>query len=192
MRRTVLLSLIGIVSLGTSLLTGQSRPKPPGTPPAPQHHVYGSLFSIVSNIESEADAAEARGDHSRALALRKHFQSAIGLSDKDAATLKSHAVQANQQVRFQDKKAHDLIDKIRSQTPGGKLQIGQKPPAPPQELSDMQTQRNQMINDHVAALQQSVGPDTFQKIDDFARARFEQAKPVLGPKPPGTPHFPKP
>ena len=165
--------------------------RPPLQPPAPTpKQVYGHFFNLVAAVERDADDADKKGDKAKAKTLHTHFQKKLGLTDQDAATLKSHASAADDAVRKQDAKAHDVIDRIRKKTPGGKLAPGEKPPAVPQELLNLQTGRDRMITDHIAGLQHDLGGDAFTRIDTFAKTLYPQTKHIAPRKPIAPPRFP--
>ena len=184
------MALYAVPLLLFASVAAQSQTRPQRTPAPALKNIYGHFFTLVATIERDADDADKKGDKTKSEKLHKHFQQKLGLTDKDAASLKAHAKAADNAVRQQDAKAHDIIDKIRKKTPGGRLAPGEKPPAVPQELVDLQAGRDRMITDQIDGLHRDLGVDAFNKVDTLAKAQFAQAKPAASRKTLAPPRFP--
>jgi hypothetical protein len=139
------------------------------TPP-PQHLVYRALFRHVAHLDEAAakeDAAGRNGD-----SLRSYYKHSAALSDRDEASLKRIATECNNVVRALDQKSQQIILRVRSSYPNGRLMSRSALPALPQELKDLQVQRDGLIKGHIDRLKQALGDEASLKFDEFVQDKF--------------------
>jgi hypothetical protein len=135
--------------------------------PIPEHVVYWQLFHEVVSLNRKADELEKRGEDGSK--YRLHYKQSATLSDEQTERLNEIANDCFAQVMEQDHKAHEIIDAARAQFPNGKLEAGQTPPAPPEELMEMQKERNAIILKARDRLGEALGNSEFDRFNVFVK-----------------------
>jgi hypothetical protein len=97
------------------------------------------------------------------------FSHTIGLTETEDAELLEEAQAWKADVAPVDKAAFSMIASIRAKTPGGRLALGQVPPAPPAELVAMQAQRDALTLKHVKHLHAMFGDQRFALFNSTIR-----------------------
>lgn len=151
---------------------------PPATPsahsaaaqPVPQHVIYGQLFRHVLFLEKQADLADQRGLNGND--LRNFYQEHGRLSTAEAAALKQIARNAIDQTNAIDERIQAVILTAHAQYPGGRLPPNTLPPPPPQELYDLQNQKDNVMLTHTASLRAAMGEERFQAFDAYIQRDF--------------------
>lgn len=109
---------------------------PVHTGPMPDQRFYSLIFRHVLYLQANGGSA---GSMSPSIA--RFYTDRIGATSTENATLLAEARAWKAEVDPLDAQAHAIVVAIRAKTPGGHLAPGQQPPAAPQQLYDLQTQR---------------------------------------------------
>ena len=131
----------------------------------PDYATYRQLFHHHVALKKKADELEQQGKNAKA--LRSFYKEAAGLTDEEARIFDSVASDCERDVAQQDAKAQAIIDAVRARYPNGKVPKGEKAPEAPQELKDMQDQRNNIILRARDRLRASLGEQEFKRFSDF-------------------------
>jgi hypothetical protein len=158
------------MSMGRAVANSQNQPK--GRQPAqslnqaiPIQVLYWQMFNHIALLNQKADEVEAKGGDGSA--YRSRYKTFARLNGAEAQLLNAVALETYQKVKALDARAKQIVDAIRAQTPDGKLQPGQLPPAPPAELKEMQKERDEMVMAAYARLRDGFGPTEFPKFEKF-------------------------
>jgi hypothetical protein len=89
----------------------------------------------------------------------------VGATQDENLTIIAIAKAWKNEIDPIDTQAHEIIQVIRAQTPGGRLAPGQVPPAVPQSLLDLQAKRDAITLNYVAKLHQSLGDERFASFN---------------------------
>ena len=111
--------------------------------PAPEHVIYSQLFHHVVATKQIADEEEKKGKDVKH--LRSLFQEEADLSEYQARVLDNVASDCVKEANKLDAKAQAIIDKYRAKYLKGKIPKGETLPPPPNELKEMQEERNKLI-----------------------------------------------
>lgn len=178
-RPLVFISLALSVALVISLVVGWASTRGPkaaakvqnkpvnASPDVPEHVIYGFMFQHVGWLNQKAEELEKQGQD--ASAFRLHYKHSALLSDKEAQVLDQVALDTNQKVKILDDEAKKIIQEIRDQTPGGKLQPGQNVPEVPARLTSMQQQRDEVIRAGIAKLKDGFEESRFLQFQGFVK-----------------------
>jgi hypothetical protein len=178
-RPIVFISLALSVALVVSLVVGWAsthRPKPSAKVQAnpvnvsqevPEHVMYGFMFQHVGWLNQKAEELEKQGQD--ASPYRSHYKQSALLNDKEAQVLDQVALDTNRKVKILDDEAKKIIQEIRAQTPGGKLQPGQSIPQVPARLTSMQQQRDEVIRAGIAKLKDGFEESRFLQFQGFVK-----------------------
>ena len=143
----------------TGLLLAQNGNTPPGQ--VPDSTLYIAVFQRIQGTQNFAAQLAGKGKNSKA--LRDSETNAIGLTEAEYAAIEPIALDclAKQTAYFQARGA--LLTQIRNQSPQ---------PA----TAAQQAQMNKLISDnaaqigsHIAQLQNTLGQQSFAKLDQWAR-----------------------
>lgn len=130
--------------------------------------VYSSFFYLVVDLEKKASELESEG--AKGDSLRSYVQTQANLNDDEARKLKAVAAACVEQIARQDAKALEVIQRLQSQFPGGRIPKGVKLPPPPPELRILQLERDQIILAAKNELDSVLGVAGSEKIEQFARS----------------------
>jgi hypothetical protein len=140
-----------------------------GAPQAlPQRTVYAQLFKLVAYLDSQADAADQHGQDSHK--IRSYFQLRAALTPAEAALLKSTAHDALTAVGAVNQQMKTLVVIYRQQFSRGKWPKGTPLPPVPTEMQTLQAAKDNIVLNHVAALQTAFGAARFQNLDSYVQA----------------------
>lgn len=70
-----------------------------------------------------------------------------------------------------DQQAKDIITQVRRNFPTGKVSSPEDLPAPPKELESLQQQKDSVVLQFRAELQNRLGNEKFDQFDQFARQK---------------------
>jgi hypothetical protein len=132
----------------------------------PNYIVYEFFFRNVSNLDRVAHQADLAGKQQEALGWRRHDQMAAGLTDTEGDILREVAFDCNKATQELERKVTTAIDTFRSQ-PGHDRSVPL-----PAEIGQMWDQRSVIINAHIDQLRVALGPNSFQKLDDYVQSSF--------------------
>ena len=154
----------------------------PAQPPAatiPQHVVYDLLFREIVAFRSKATAEERQGREGGW--FRAYHQRRGGLNEQQGEALAGIAVASQRRVAILDRQAKEIIDAARARHPNGRLNEGETLPAPPEELGNLQQQRNTVILRAVEQLRAALGPAQFQRFNEFVQQDIaSRVRPLQG------------
>ena len=165
----LLAGTVGFISAAhNKKVVTQEAPPPPSEPPA--EVVYSAFFHFV--VELQRQAAELDNEGQEGYFLRDYVKTQTGLTDQEARRLGEISAACVEAVSQQDGKALVVIQKFRSQFPGGRIPAGVKIPPPPPELKVLQQERNQIILAAKGKLAIALGETSFDRVATFARSRI--------------------
>lgn len=137
------------------------------TAPIPDVRFYPLIFKHVLYLQMHSDASVA-GDQP-ALSVIRYYTGLVGATKREDSILLAEAEEWKSEVAPIDAKAYALITAIHARTPGGRLALGEEPPTPPQELIDLQSQKDAVTQRHIAHLRSMLGDTRFLEIDHNIR-----------------------
>jgi len=188
LRVSVALTLMLLVALfaprGTRSQTAAPRAES-AAKAIPQRVLYGQVFKHVAFLDNQADEADQRG--ANGTELRTYYQVHAALTSAEAALLKwtSHdAVTALQEV---DEQIHAAVVTYRAQFHNGEWPRNRPLPPLPPELKTLQTAKDNVILNHLAALQTGFGSDRFQHFDGYVQTAIAPHVTVTTLTPPAPP-----
>lgn len=157
--------------------TPQGQSAPAQNPAVPSYVVYRHLFRHIVLLGRQADQEDGQGRDGSS--YRSLYKRLAKLSDQQAATLNSVALDCDRAVEQKEEQIKSVIDKARAAYPGGKLEKGQTTPAPPAELKTLQGERQNIIQAAVNRLRASFGEQEFARFDQFVQQNVaSNIKPV--------------
>jgi len=134
----------------------------------PEHIQYGFLFHHLKILKEKTEELEREGKGRSALLLR--LQEKTALSSDQFQELLEVALDCEREVTEQDRKAEEIIQKMRAGYPDGKVPVGEAPPPLPPELLTMQQERNAMVLRARDRLHEIYGEETFARLDLFVKS----------------------
>ncbi len=141
----------------------------------PDEVTYRQIFKHIEELNKKADKEEQeKGKDGKK--LRNLYKQMARLDEKQARTLDRIAGQANRELKKLDDRARQIIDQIRAQTPNRKIEPGQRPPLPPQELFDLAKQRKEITLNAISDLRKNLGTAEFIRFTQFIN---EKVKPGI-------------
>jgi hypothetical protein len=138
--------------------------------PLPAQVVYSAFFHFVVELQRQAVEIERNAEDSDS--VRNHIRREAGLSSQESSKLHQIAQTCVGDVAVQDAKAVAVIQKFRSQFPGGRIASGMKLPPPPPELTGLQQERDQIILRARNNLISVLGESGFKKVESFIERRI--------------------
>lgn len=135
--------------------------------PLPDTVLYKHLFHHHEKLAKKADDEEKAGK-SGAI-YRDFYKRQAKLTDAQAKDLDRIAKETDKEVTRITSQAQEIIQAARGQYPNGKVPIGQKPPAPPTILADLQEQHDAAVEQGREKLKQTLGESEFAKFHGFLR-----------------------
>ena len=167
--------------------SSEIRPKPdnlrfPPSPEKPENNkmpqaipddvLYRQVFKHLEELNQRAEKEEQqKGKDGRK--FRNLYKEMARLDEKQARTLERIAFQTNRELKKLDDRAKQIIDQIRSQTPNRRIEPGQKPPLPPQELFDLSKQRQDLTLKAINDLRANFGEAEFVRFSQFVNEKVK-------------------
>lgn len=148
----------------------------------PQRVVYGQAFKHVVFLDDQADILDQQGGKGNA--LRKYYQSRAGLTDAETALLKSTAHNTVTAIAAVDQQIQTAVAEYRAQLPHDKWKPGAALPALPAGLQTLQTQKDNLVLNAIAAIQSGYGAARFQNLDAFVQSELAPHITLTTAKPP--------
>ena len=147
----------------------------------PDDIVYSQIFRHLEELNKKADEDEQKGKNGRG--LRDLYKDTAQLNEQQARQLDHIAAKTNRATKELDARARQIIDAVRAQTPDRKLQKGQAPPRPPQELIYLNNSRRELIVQAVGELRANLGEEEFGRFSQFVNQKIRPGiKPISGKK----------
>ncbi len=143
----------------------------PGT--IPPERFYPMAFRHMMSLADTLDPV--RNPH-LPVTINTFFSDRCGMSSTEMAGMMSEAQKWKTEADPIDTQAKNMIASMHAMAPGGKLPTGQRPPAVPAALTQLQAQKDAVTMRHVAALQTAWGTPRFKVIDGSLRT---QSHPVV-------------
>jgi hypothetical protein len=164
----------------THLHAQQSDSSPAHTGNIPDARFYSLVFRHILRLQSVGEAPLTAGAPTTAMA--RFYQDKVGANSQENAILIAEATKWKAEVDPVDSQAHNLIETIHARTPNGQLKSGEDPPSVPQELIDLQQERDAITLKHVNNLRTSFGNARFAYLDGTIRksahVTFKSSAPV--------------
>jgi hypothetical protein len=136
----------------------------------PAHMSYWVMFHHIALLNKQADEAESRGEDGSK--YRNRYQQFAILNDPEARILTSIALDTYRQVMDTDARAKAIVASVRSRYPGGKINPGDVPQVP-EELAQLQTQRNEIIETGYKRLKEGFGDFAFSQFEKFVDSNIK-------------------
>jgi len=133
----------------------------------PQRVVYGEAFKHIVFLDDQANLADQQGQSGNA--MRNYYQTRAGLSAAETALLKSTAHSTVTALLAVDQQIQAAVATYRAQIPNGKWPAKTPLPPLPAELQTLQTQKDNLILNGLAAIQAGYAAASFQNLDSFAQ-----------------------
>ena len=165
--------------------TSSAAPPTSGHQTIPDQTLYFFLFDHISTQDTLATQQIAAGKNGNS--IRNYYATAIGLTTPDFQLLHDTSVSCRSSVARQDQAAATVIKNFRAQAEAAHAAKTPLPPFPNQ-LVNMQQERNIALLGCVAQLQKSMTPQGFKKLDQFVHQEFVQhvSSTPIPVTPPGT------
>jgi len=140
---------------------------------------------ITASMQALAEDLRRRGEPADDLASAVATQA--GLTEADSEAIGRVAARLRAQVAPLDQRAKQIIQDARQKYPGGRLEPGTLPPTPPPELSDLQRQRDALVDLAAQDLEQELSPAGLAKLEDHVRETLSHSenRTLTRPKPLG-------
>ncbi|HWE86567.1 MAG TPA: hypothetical protein VG267_16605 [Terracidiphilus sp.] len=173
--------LISLLALTTVIpLCGQTADQAPSTPTpkvrtsakAPLPRLYWHFLDYQRFLDKKADEQEKKGLNGTE--IRETLQRRLGFNPYQLTLIREAAQKMANDLNQKDAQAKDVIDEFRKKYPPNLPLTGSLPPPPP-ELTTLQQEREDLIEQHVATLKSELGPDASQKLDSFLLNDFAQS-----------------
>ena len=133
----------------------------------PQRIIYHQLFNHVVYLDYQAGVADQQGLNGNA--LRNYYQVRAGLSAVETTLLKATAHDEITAVEAVDQQIQAEVALYRANFHNGKWPAKTPMPPLPAELHTLQVAKDNIILNHVAALQSGFGTD-FQRFDTYVQS----------------------
>lgn len=136
---------------------------------------YGILMRRVAQFETLATRTDL--PDATISSLYRNIQSDFSLNDDEAERVKAIALQSLNEIKSLDNKARQIIASARAKYPGGKLN-GRPRPECPQELFDLQRNKDITILNARLNINATLGESRFKTFDTRLKDLIQQSSPV--------------
>ena len=133
----------------------------------PMYILYDKLFRMVLSFKNKSESQETSGE--RIIGLVNYFKDRANLTDSENQILLNISFEFAQEVFPIDTQAKTIIEDARQKYANG---IVSREQTPPDELVNLQEQRNQLALRYRDRLKESLGEDGFAKLDKFVNNDF--------------------
>jgi hypothetical protein len=145
----------------------------------PDDIAYGQIFKHLEELNKKADQEEqVRGKDGQK--LRNLYKKMASLDERQARVLDRIAGQTNRELRKLDERARQIIDQVRAQIPNRRIERGQKPPLPPQELFDLARKRKEVVTEAIGNLRKEFGEAEFVRFSQFLNEKVKPGVKKIG------------
>lgn len=150
------------------------------SPEIPVEVVYDHIFSHIDFLNNKA-TEEERNNLSGTM-LRNRYKDEAKLDERQARSLDRIAYQTNQELKKIDQQVELIVKKVRANYPQGRVPQGQKPPLPPQELLDLDTQRTNLLLQAINNLRAEFGEAEFTRFTEFVNQKIRPKISIINKK----------
>lgn len=141
----------------------------------PDDVTYRMIFRHIEELNKQADKEEKqKGKDGRD--FRNSYKKSARLDERQARVLDRIASETNRELSKLDNRAKQIVEQVRSQTPNRRIERGQKPPLPPQELFNLSKQRKDLTLKAINEFRTNVGEAEFIRFNQFLS---EKIKPTI-------------
>lgn len=173
---------------GSNVIFGQAQ-APVQSAGASTHQVplpllYRHFLAYQNHLDRVGVALDKQGKDGSE--FRDYFQRKLGFTDTEFAPIRETALRLESELNDQDAKAKAVIDSVRAQHP----QIISKPtdlPPVPQELAQLQQERDGIISREIAQLDSTLGAQHAAKLQALIQNEFAPHVQMVHTPPPGLP-----
>ena len=138
----------------------------------PDDVTYRQVFKHIEELNKKAnDEERVKGKDGKK--YRNFYKNMARLDERQASNLDRIADQTNREIKKLDDRAKQIIDQVRAQTPNHRIERGQKPPVPPQELSDLTKSRKNLTLKAISELQTNLGEAEFARFSQFVNEKVK-------------------
>jgi hypothetical protein len=164
------LQTLSFVTIGIAQVSVNTTTPPPPVGHGqviPAGHLYWHFLEYQLYLDKTATAIEQKGGNGTL--LRTHYQTKMNFTTSQFSLVLQAAGKLDTDLQQIDGQAKVIIDAFHKQYPPGK--IASLPPAPPQ-LAQLQTQRETIIANDVAALKAQLGTQATSAMDSMLAKEF--------------------
>lgn len=173
---SIVLLLLGSLIFGSEQLAAgfaSILPDYNSTPKIPDNVLYESIFRLDLTFQRNAKEQKLAGEP--VTPLINYFKEQLELTDEENELLHKIAAEFAEAVSPTDKRANEIINGIRKQFPGGRIEPGQEVPQPPKELADLQAKRDWLVLDYRDRLHNALGSEKFASVDFLVKNKFSKS-----------------
>lgn len=138
----------------------------------PDDVTYRQLFNHLEELNKKADQEE-RSKGKDGKKFRNLYKAMAQLDERKARILDKVAGDTNRELKKLDTRAKQIIDQVRSQTPNRRIERGQNPPLPPQELFELSKQRKNITTKAINDLRTNFGEAEFVRFSKFVNEKVK-------------------
>lgn len=162
-------------------IIGSAQSIPSKTPELSDHFIYGSVFRHVATFIDRADELERQGGDGRA--FRSQYARRAGLGDGYDQIIERIAVECLREIEAIDERVRPIVEAYRAQYPNGQVPHGQVPAPAPEELREMNKERNELILRKRDELRAEFGEEAFRRFHESVRTRMASGSALVFPAP---------
>jgi len=131
--------------------------------------LYRHFLAYQSHLDEVGAKLDREGkDGSQ---FRDHYQQKLGFTNEDFAPLRSAALRLNATLKDEDAKIKGVIDAARAQHPRNLASPFDLPPVP-EELKQLQKERDRIIQQEMDRLNSELGPEHAAKLQTLIQNDF--------------------
>lgn len=142
----------------------------------PEHITYWFLFHHLSVLQKQSDEKARQGKND--LGSLSRFKDQTQLDDAQFQILMQIALNCESEASKLDKQAYEIIKIMHAKHPDGVIPSGEKIPVLPEDLNDLQQQRNQLVLRSRDNLRDALGEEGFANLQS---AVVNQVKVAIEP-----------
>jgi hypothetical protein len=171
----LIVACLGIFGIAPALQSQQTSKAQAHSGPMPDQRYYSHVFTHINYLLEHGEPAPTPAQPSPSVAT--FYVDRVGATQDENLKIIAIAKTWKNEIDPIDSQAHEIIQAIRAQTPGGRLAPGQALPSVPKSLLDLQAKRDAATLKYVAKLHQSLGDERFAAFNSslhrLTRASFQ-------------------
>lgn len=129
--------------------------------------LYNQIFRLVVSFKNKTKTQEVKGES--ITEFKNYFKDEVRLTDRQNEILEQVAAEFIQEIQPIDARAGVLITQARQAFPNGVVPAGSQVSS---ELTNLQTQRNNLALQYRSRLNELLGNDKFNELDNFVQGNF--------------------
>lgn len=137
--------------------------------PVPLPMLYRHFLAYQSHLDEVGAQLDREGKDGSE--FRDHYQQKLGFTNDDFAPVRSGALRLNATLKDEDAKIKAVIDAARAQHPRKVASPFDLPPVP-EELKQLQKERDKIIQQEVDRLNAELGPERAAKLQTLIQNDF--------------------